>query len=128
MVKITVNQKSEKIKTNKVLFIKLGNQGEWESECIEKTNTLKLGFIESDFQTCLKRDWDKVRDDYLKLLNSESLATRVVNQIKSFFEEPEDTIWITFFKGKLWWTKAKVRQITEVENGNKIRLLLPPMD
>ena len=112
---------SLKITTNKVLFIKLGGQGKWESECIEKTNTLKLGFNESDFQACLKGDWDKVKDDYLKSSNNKSLATRTVNQIKSFFEEPEDTIWITFFKDKLWWTKAKARQITEVENGDKIR-------
>ena len=39
-----------KIKANKVLFIKLGQGGEYEKECIEEKNILKLGYIEVDHE------------------------------------------------------------------------------
>ena len=112
-----------KITANKVLFIKLGSGGEWEVDCILKSHTLRLGFIESNFQSCLKGEWDKVKKDYLNSGINKGVSSKNVNQIKYFFQEPEDTIWITFFNNKLWWTKAKTDVFLE-KDGNKTRLCL----
>ena len=113
-----------KVTANKVFFIKLGRKGEWESECILKSNTLRLGFNEADFQSCRKGEWDKIKNKYLDLLKNKNVASGCVTQIKYFFQEPEeDTIWITFFKNKLWWTKAKTKVLLK-KDGTKTRSCL----
>ena len=88
----------DKVKSDKVLFIKLGGRGEWESNCILKSNTLKLGFNEADFQSCLNGEWDKIKNDYLKSGKNRGVASGYTNQIKYFFQEPKDTIWRSLTK------------------------------
>ena len=112
-----------KVKADEVLFIKLGGGGEWESDCILKSNTLRLGFNEADFQSCLNGDWDKIKNDYFKSVKNKGVASGYVNQIKYFFQEPENTIWITFFNNKLWWTKAKTEVVLK-KDGTKTRACL----
>jgi len=36
--------KMKRIESNKILFIKLGQSGEFEKECIENNQTLRLGY------------------------------------------------------------------------------------
>ena len=93
-----------KIKANKVLFIKLGPGGGYETDCIEKHNTLRLGYREVDHQLCINQHWDKVHDYFITEENSKTfVATSHNNQIKQFYEEDEKTLWITFYANKLWW-------------------------
>ena len=66
-----------KIKANKVLFIKLGQGGEYETDCIEKDNTLRLGYREVDHQLCIGGQWYKVHDYFTTEENSKTfVATR----------------------------------------------------
>ena len=109
-----------KVTTKKVLFIKLGNGGKWESDCILKSNTLRLGYYEADFRVCSKGDWNKIKKDYSSSFKNKGVASGDVTQIECFFQEPEDTIWITFFNNKLWWTKAKTKVFLE-KDGTKTR-------
>jgi len=94
---------ANKIKAERVLFIKLGQRGEFEKECIE-SNTLRLGYREIDHQLCTDRQWEKVRT-YFTAVNGVKpfVATSHTNQIRQFYEEPMDTLWITFYANKLWW-------------------------
>lgn len=97
-----------KIIADKVLFIKLGQGGKYETDCIEKHNTLRLGYCEVDHQFCINQDWDKVHDYFTTEENSKSfVATSHTNQIKQFYEENERTLWITFYANKLWWCFSK---------------------
>lgn len=97
-----------KIKANKVLFIKLGQGGGYETDCIEKYNTLRLGYREVDHQLCINQHWDKVHDYFKTEENSKTfVATSHTNQIKQFYEENERTLWITFYANKLWWCFSK---------------------
>lgn len=97
-----------KIIANKVLFIKLGQGGAYESDCIEKHNTLRLGYREVDYQLCITHQWDKVHDYFKTEENSKTfVATSHTNQIKQFYEENEKTLWITFYANKLWWCFSK---------------------
>ena len=50
------------------------------------------------------------------------LLLDMLNKSSIFFQEPEDTIWITFFKNKLWWTQAKkgVHDL-KTDKGSRIR-------
>lgn len=98
----------KKIKADKVLFIKLGQGGKYETDCIEKHNTLKLGYREVDHNFCINQQWDKVHDYFTTEENSKTfVATSHTNQIKQFYEEDDKTLWLTFYANKLWWCFSK---------------------
>jgi hypothetical protein len=110
-----------KIKATKVLFIKLGQGGKYETGCIEKDNTLRLGYREVDHQLCVSGQWDKVHDYFMTEENSKTfVATSHTNQIKQFYEQSEETLWITFYANKLWWCFSKP-EITLLPDKTKIR-------
>jgi hypothetical protein len=97
-----------KIKTTRVLFIKLGGAGKYEKDCIEKDQTLRLGYGEVDHQLCINKDWTAVHNYFTIVENSKAfVATSHSNQIKQFYEEDENTLWITFYANKLWWCFSK---------------------
>lgn len=111
----------KKIKPTKTLFIKLGPGGEYEQNCIEKDDNLRLGYEEIDHQLCINKEWDKVSDYYTKNENSTpSVATNHSNQIKKFYEEDENTLWITFYLNKLLWCFSKP-EITLHQDNTKTR-------
>lgn len=110
-----------KIKANKVLFIKLGQGGKFETECIEQNQTLRLGYREVDHNFCINGQWQKVHNYFTTEENSKTfVATSHTNQIKQFYEEDEKTLWITFYANKLWWCFSKPK-ITLLPDKTKIR-------
>jgi hypothetical protein len=111
----------KKIKANKVLFIKLGQGGMYEKDCIEKSNTLRLGYREVDHKLCIGHKWDKVHDYFTTEENSKTfVATSHMNQIKQFYEEDDKTLWITFYANKLWWCFSRP-EITLLPDKTKSR-------
>lgn len=113
--------KVKKIEANRVLFIKLGQGGEFEKECIENNQTLRLGYNEVDHKQCLTGHWEKVHDYFTTEENSKTfVATSHSNQIKQFYEEDEKTLWITFYANKLWWCFSKP-EITLLSDKTKSR-------
>lgn len=94
-------KKKHKINSKKALFIKLGESGEWERECI-RTGTLRLGYHNVPHANCLSSDWEKARLAFLPSADQGSV-TRHINQVQQFYEEPAETLWITFFSNRLWW-------------------------
>lgn len=97
-----------KIKATKVLFIKLGEGGKYETTCIERDNTLRLGYGEVDHNLCIDKNWNKVHEYFTTEGNSKTfVATNHTNQIKQFYQEDDKTLWITFYANKLWWCFSK---------------------
>lgn len=110
-----------KIKANKVLFIKLGHGGVYETDCIENSNTLRLGYKEVDHKLCMDQKWDKVHEYFITVENSKTfVATSHTNQIKQFYEQDEKTLWLTFYANKLWWCFSKP-EITLLKDKTKTR-------
>lgn len=110
-----------KIRPNKVLFIKLGEGGRFEKECIEENQTLKLGYKAVDHQLCVVKKWDKIHEYFTTQENAKTyVATSHTNQIKQFYEEDENTLWITFYANKLWWCFSKP-EITLLADKSKTR-------
>lgn len=113
--------KMKRIESNNVLFIKLGQGGEFEKECIENHQTLRLDYNEVDHKQCLTGQWKKVHDYFTTEENSKTfVATSHLNQIKQFYEEDEKTLWITFYANKLWWCFSKP-EITLLSDKTKSR-------
>lgn len=91
------------IKTEKILYIKLGGGGKFEQECIKKNKTIKLGYKEQSHEDCINGNWEKLRPTLRTDKPDEGVVTRHINQIKQFYTEPESTMWVTFHKGYLWY-------------------------
>ena len=111
----------KKINPKKVLFIKLGEGGEFEQDCIEKYQTLRIGYSRVDHELCIKGDWDAVHKYYTDVRGVKlSVATFHTNQIKYFYEDDEQTLWITFYANKIWWCFSKP-EITLLPDKTKTR-------
>ncbi len=108
----------------KILFIKLGEGGRYEKDCIEKDNTIRLEYSSVDHELCLKGQWDKVHRHFTDKLETKNfVASSHTNQIRQFYEEGEDTLWITFYANKLWWCFAKT-DVKLLPDKSKIRSVL----
>jgi|SRR5579883_34126 len=90
----------------KALYIKLGRSGSWEKECLDR-GILRFGYKETPFEAAISGDWDEVWRVWFEAREDEGTATRDVTQIRYFFEEGPDTLWITFSAGLLWWCFAE---------------------
>lgn len=109
----------QKISSNKALFIKLGENGKWEENCIKNDSTLRLGYEEVPHELCLSSKWEETRTAFPSSSDQGSI-TRHINQVRQFYEEPENTLWITFHSDCLWWCFAK-EEVNQLADDSKIR-------
>jgi hypothetical protein len=111
--------KMKKIKPDEVLYIKLGRSGSWEEDCITN-GTLRLGYRETPHELCLAKQWDAVQEERERSRKNKATATSDTNQIRSFYEADKNVLWVTFWKGSLWWCFSKP-EVTQLEDKSKIR-------
>lgn len=109
-----------KITAKSAYFIKLGKKGEGEKRCILHDNTIQLGFNSTPHSDCLAGKWDEVKKHWISEGKTKGKATETTNQIKTFYESDEETLWITFFNRKLWWCFAE-KEVIRLDDGGKIR-------
>lgn len=108
------------IEASTVKFIKLGRSGGWEERCIESDKPIiRLGFDNPHHQKCLDGDWDFINSYWLES-KTKGKATETTNQIKDFYTQPATTMWITFYKRKLYWCFAK-EGVIQLDDGSRIR-------
>ena len=105
------------IKPSTALFIKLGQGGEWEKECIQ-SGTLRISFHEFEHEDLMAAKYDMVRD-YYKTRTSAPWVTIYENQIRNFYDTDDTVLWITFFQQRLWWCFAETKFSGE---GTEIKL------
>ncbi|MYM90295.1 hypothetical protein GTP91_24375 [Rugamonas sp. FT82W] len=110
------------ISATEIRFIKLGQAGCWEAECIQ-SGTLQLGFESPYHEASLAGNWDVVFDFWKSQRTSERAAATAkddVRQIRTFYEAPSTTLWITFFNRRLYWCFAEA-EVIELEDKTRIR-------
>jgi hypothetical protein len=88
------------------IYIKLGRSGSWERECLEN-GIIRFGYRETPFDAARSGDWDTVWKFWHKARADAGTATRDLGQIRHFFEDADDKLWITLSGGLLWWCFAK---------------------
>lgn len=94
-----------KISARAVKFIKLGGGGKFERDAL-KDNRLYLGYHVALSDVCANGDWETVRQIFADAGNKPFVASNHVRQVKEFYEQPDDCLWITFIDGDLWWCFA----------------------
>lgn len=95
----------QRIKARKSRYIKLGEKAEWEKLCFQD-GTLRLGFYEAPHEYGLAGDRNAIAEIYRSWGRNRATATSYANQVGAFYDEPEDTLWITFANGYLYWCQA----------------------
>jgi hypothetical protein len=108
------------INPSKAFFIKLGSGGHWEADCLQRDQTIRLGFNETDHAACMRGDWEKIRHDLLAEGRIKSKATEIANEIRYFYESDKNTLWVTFFGNRMWWAFAEL-DVTRLPDGSKTR-------
>lgn len=86
-------------------YIKLGEGGAWERECIEK-GILRFGAegTRGDrLGLCQRGDWAALAASFVSGGKARSTATRWANETRHFFEDDGTTLWITFVGIRLFW-------------------------
>lgn len=111
---------SAPIKPTQALYIKLGQGGSWENECINETSTLRLGYQEASHNLCDRGNWNLVQAELKAIRKDVGAATRDTNQIRFFYESDETVLWTTFFSDRLYWCFSK-QEITLLADKSKTR-------
>jgi len=118
----------KKISAPVIHHIRLGTKGIWAEECIKK-GFLKLGFDNTNHIDCVKKRWGKVRKSLEKSKRKKGkkihnpTISKQLNNIKTFYEEDEDALWITFHGDSLWYCKSRPK-IKLLSDNNKTRPVL----
>lgn len=113
------------ITANEVRFIKLGAKGSWEKMCIEGPEPcIRLGFRTSHHSQSLAGDWQVLADHWRNVeKRTPGKTTEFLSQVKAFYTLGESTLWITFYKRKLYWCRAR-STVNELEDGSRIRRVI----
>ena len=88
-----------------VRYIKLGQAGAWEKECLNK-GIIRIGFgggHPERFGLCTSGRWKKVTESFVREGKDKTLATRFTKELRRFFEDDGSTLWITFAGERLYW-------------------------
>jgi hypothetical protein len=95
-----------KIRPSDARYIKLGAGGRLAQDCIAH-GAIRLGFDGVSHAACRAGDWEAVRRSLHKPGKAPGAATNQAQQIEDFYTLGADTLWITFWSGKLWWAFAE---------------------
>ena len=108
------------INPKNVYYIKLGRSGEWEKDCLEVSQTIKIGYREVPDKLCRQGKWDEVQKIMQGIRDDVGAATRDKNQVHTFYESDEQVLWVTFFGDRLYWCFSK-SDITILPDKSKSR-------
>jgi len=103
MTKSPVAQK--KISPTRVRYIKLGEGGSWEKECLEKS-IVRIGFGSAQserFELCQSGRWKDLLESFIAEGKDKGTAKHFANQLRLFFEDEGSMLWITFVGERLCW-------------------------
>jgi hypothetical protein len=109
-----------KINPKNAYYIKLGRNGEWEKDCLEISQTIKIGYREVPDKLCRQGNWDEVQKVLQNIRGDVGAATRDKNQVRIFYEASKHDLWITFFGDRLYWCFSKP-DITVLHDKSKSR-------
>lgn len=110
-------------------YIKLGPKGNWDNLCFSD-NTLRLGYPQVPHEMALKGDAAPIRKIFLTQTN-EGKSSDHARQVLDFYHCGEDTLWITFSGGTMWWGVAKPEvtlldydPVEHDKRGNRLRQMV----
>jgi hypothetical protein len=113
---------SSTIHPARVRYIKLGETGRWEKECIEQ-GIIRIGFgsAKADrFPLCAGGKWAELTQSFIASGRSKGTATRFTNETRLFFEDDGSTLWVTFVGERLYWGSLAPAAAKRHEDGDGV--------
>jgi hypothetical protein len=99
----------------KALYIKLGEGGLWADDSI-KNGRIRFGWKNINIKYIKNNNWEQIKElveaDY-KNRGKKTGASNDFNALKNICEANEETVFITFYSGKMYWCTAKSGTISE---------------
>lgn len=96
-----------KIQTHKAFYIKLGEQGDYESECLTNPGSARVSWADVPSDKLAGKpdqiDWEAIRTLLDSNYESKGMVTNQTNQLKNFYTSGPDSLWITFYSNHLYW-------------------------
>jgi|LNFM01.2.fsa_nt_gb hypothetical protein len=99
-----MNAHESAVTASRLYYIKLGRGGDWEAESL-RDGVLRFGYREAPHDLCARGDWQTVWEAMKAIRGDAGAATRDVNQIRAYYEADEQSIFITFVGGLLYWCR-----------------------
>ncbi len=99
-----MNAHESSVTASHLYYIKLGRGGDWEAESL-RDGVLRFGYREAPHDLCARGDWQNVWEAMKAIRGDAGAATRDVNQIRAYYEADEQSIFITFVGGLLYWCR-----------------------
>lgn len=88
-----------------VRYIKLGPNNLWFEDCLAN-GRIDFGHHAVPHGSALSGDWDAVRAVW-SADTSPAKASDFLREVKDFYSQGSDCLWITFAQGRLWWAFAE---------------------
>lgn len=89
-------------KYEKCFFIKLGKGGEWEADSIA-SNKIRIGWGNVPISMIDNRNWDSIEGIINSDIEDKAAAKRDLNALINILNSYENTVFITFSAGKMYW-------------------------
>jgi len=93
------------IRPASVRYIKLGPNNLWFDDCLANSR-IDFGHHAVSHEAALAGDWDEVRGVW-SAYTSAAKASDFLREVKDFYGQGRDCLWITFAQGRLWWAFAE---------------------
>ena len=112
----------EEVRFENAYYIKLGAKGGWAEESIAK-GIVRIGWKDISLEDILNEDWDKIKKDIKQdfdIREKKNGSTSDYNAIKTFCDANEQDVFITFYKGLMYWCNIAKTSI-EKDDTSKFR-------
>ena len=89
-----------------VRYIKLGPGGAWLDRCLSE-GLIKLGYENVPHDVATAGRWDLAEQGLLAEGRSLGKAKSFVREVRDFYTQGADCLWVTIGQGRLWWAFAE---------------------
>lgn len=108
----------------KAYYIKLGRAGDWEADSIAR-DIMRIGWEEQTVTDINSGRWASVEEQLrADPSRTRGAATTDLNRLKDIASSTSEDVWVTFYQGKLWWTRLKDAPV-EADETSKFRRTEP---
>src|SRR2546423_14822988 len=93
---------NSKLGFRQAYFVKLGNKGCWEKECIEE-HIARIGWGQVPLQEIIDESWNEIEQRIRAVTRDKGAGTRDLQELQRFCRATPGDLWITFHSSRLWW-------------------------
>jgi len=118
----------EIISSAPIRYIKLGAAGCWAKRSFAQ-DEIHFGHSDVSHELALSGNKEAIVAKHMALGRTQGKARDFARELLDFYHLPEETIWITFEQGVLWWTQASTEVIwlgPGSDHGKRMRKTLFP--